>query len=356
MLKRLSALFASALVVAACAGPSTTSLTVTTLVPEDEATSVSVSTVVSATFNLGIDVDTLDGAFTLMAGDELVAGELTYDAGARRATFTPDDDLAFATVYTATIAGTVATTDGTTLGGAASWSFTTVSDATEMAFVANNAYAAYVGDADVTADPISLAFPAFTGGQEPFTYTLVGEGALPPDFEAQAYTDPVSNDPVLAATYAVTLNPTTGEIAGRTGFPGAFVGVVRVTDANNAFLEAAFNLDLAFVMAYQGPFEQVVDATADVVVVGARVTVSGVNILALPDTGMERTFTLTFDEPASEAPAVAADFSINSDAGTISKAATDPAIWVYHVDATHTATNRVSEVFTFTFTQQPPPL
>lgn len=353
MLKRMFALIALALVVAACNGPATSTLTVTALVPEDGAAGVSVSTVVSATFNLGIDEDTLEGAFSLTGGGETVDGELAYDASNRRATFTPDAPLAFDTEYTATIEGTVATDDGVSLGGAASWSFTTVAEAGDpMAFVDATAYADFAGDADITLAPFSLEFPEFTGGDAPFTYTLQS-GSLPPAFEAQAYTNPETEEEFPAATYAVTLDASDGEISGVTGFPGTFTGVVRVTDANGDFLEATFSLDLAFVMAYDGSLERDVEADSDIAVEGARVTISGTNALALPDTGMERSFSLTFVPSESSGGATAGAFQINANDGTISRTELDvtfPSVWVYDVNATHSATSLVSETFRFTFT------
>jgi hypothetical protein len=126
MLKRLIAPLVLAFSIAACTTPTTTVLQVTNLVPADGATGVAVDVVLSATFNLGIDVDTLDGSFVLETegGDE-VAGVIDYDAATRTATFTPDEDLAFETTYTATVSGDVATETGVQLAGEASWSFTT---------------------------------------------------------------------------------------------------------------------------------------------------------------------------------------------------------------------------------------
>ena len=354
MLQRMLALLVLGLVVAACNGPATSTLTVTNLAPADGATGVAVDTVVSATFSLGVDVDTLDGAFTLSGGGETIEGELTYNAGTRTATFTPDGNLAFGTLYTATVDGTVATDDGVALGGAASWSFTTASASGDgtMAFVDANTYAAVEGDADVTSAPITRAFPAFTGAQGTVTYTL-HSGELPPSFEAQEYVDPVSTDTVPAATYDVTLNEDTGEISGLTGFPGTFTGVVRATDATGDFLDASFSLDLSFVMAYDGALERFVTVGPGIAVEGARVTISGVNALALPATGMERVFSLTFVPGESSGNATADAFQINTNDGTISKVEDDstfPSVWVYDVYATHTESSLQSDTFRFTFT------
>ena len=358
MLQRMLALLVLALVVAACNGPAITTLTVTNLVPNDGATGVAVDTVVSATFNIGINQDTLDGAFTLTRGGETVAGDLAYDAGNRTATFTPASALAFGTTYTATVAGTVATDDGVALGGAASWSFTTASESGDgtMAFVDANRYADFEGDADINAEAFTLPFPAFTGAQGTVTYTL-HSGELPPPFETRAYTNPETLEDIPAATYSVTLDASTGAISGVTGFPGTFEGVVRATDATGDYLQAPFSLDLAFVMAYEEPFERTVGIGDGIAVEGARVTISGANALALTEIeGMARTFSLVFVEGESSGGATAGAFGINANDGTISKVEDDstfPSVWVYDVFATHTDTGLVSETFRFTFTLEP---
>lgn len=123
MFRRLTASIVLATILTACGMP--TALQVTALSPADGATDVSIETTVSATFNLAIDETSVAGAFTLSDGDDAVAGVVTYDAATRTATFTPDANLDYATTYTGTVAGTVATVGGATLGGEATWSFTT---------------------------------------------------------------------------------------------------------------------------------------------------------------------------------------------------------------------------------------
>ncbi len=115
---------------AACGGRAPLPLTVTDLSPANGATGVAVDVVLSATFDRALDADTLDGAFSLAAttgGD--VAGSAALSVNGRTATFTPAADLATATTYIASVAGSVATTDGATLGGEANWSFTTLEPA-----------------------------------------------------------------------------------------------------------------------------------------------------------------------------------------------------------------------------------
>lgn len=129
IMRRLIAPLVSVLFIAACATP-TVVLQVTDLFPEPDAENVPVDSVISATFNVGIDSASVDGNFTLApsAGGSAVAGTVAYDADTRTATFTPSAALAFGTEYTATVAGEVTTVGGTSLGGDASWSFTTAAD------------------------------------------------------------------------------------------------------------------------------------------------------------------------------------------------------------------------------------
>ncbi|MCA1789490.1 MAG: Ig-like domain-containing protein, partial [Thioalkalivibrio sp.] len=156
MIRRLLLGLSLAVVLTACGTP--TVLQVTNLVPADGATDVSIDVVVSATFNLALDPATVDGAFTLASTSGDVSGVVAYDAPSRTATFTPDAPLAYATEYTGTVAGSVATTGGVALGGAASWSFTT------------EAAAPAIGGIDVTPAEDTLVI----SGQTQLTATPTG--------------------------------------------------------------------------------------------------------------------------------------------------------------------------------------
>ena len=124
MFRRIAASTLLALTIAAC-GVVSDPIEVTSLNPEDGATGVPVDVQLEATFDRGIDETTLDGNFSLSGPGGDVAGTIGYVDAARTATFTPAADLDYATTYTATVSGSVATTDGDTLAGEASWSFTT---------------------------------------------------------------------------------------------------------------------------------------------------------------------------------------------------------------------------------------
>ena len=127
MLQRLAAVLLVLGAVVACTPRP--GLTVTSLTPEDGATNVAVDVVLSATFNIAVDADTVSEAtFTLSSGTGTVAGVVAYDATTRTATFTPSSDLAYATTYTADISSAVTAVNGTGLADFEPWTFTTMDD------------------------------------------------------------------------------------------------------------------------------------------------------------------------------------------------------------------------------------
>src|SRR5215475_1211842 len=103
-------------------GPDTTPPTVIGQTPAPGATGVPVSSTVTATFSEPVQSSTI--AFSVRDGTgAAVAGSQSYDAAARRATFTPTAPLAATTTYTATVSG-AADLSGNVMS-TVSWSFTT---------------------------------------------------------------------------------------------------------------------------------------------------------------------------------------------------------------------------------------
>jgi hypothetical protein len=114
--------------------------TVTTVVPQEDATDVDVAADVTATFSEAMDETTLidadgDGNFTLKktSDNSLVGADVSYNATDKKATLNPDADLAYSTSYTATVttgakdaAGNALDQEPTTDGDQAkTWTFTT---------------------------------------------------------------------------------------------------------------------------------------------------------------------------------------------------------------------------------------
>jgi len=104
--------------------PDTTAPTVTSTVPANLATGVAINANVTATFSEAMAPLTITGtSFTLMQGATAVPGSVAY-AGTT-ATFNPTINLAYSTVYTATVTTVVEDLAGNALAVNKVWSFTT---------------------------------------------------------------------------------------------------------------------------------------------------------------------------------------------------------------------------------------
>jgi hypothetical protein len=97
---------------------------VTSTDPLSNATGIARYKVVSVTFSEAMDPLTINAAsFTVIQGETIVSGEVTYSG--LKATFTPTGNLDAATEYVATITTAVKSSKGYSLAGKKTWSFTT---------------------------------------------------------------------------------------------------------------------------------------------------------------------------------------------------------------------------------------
>jgi len=101
--------------------------TVTAVTPTIGATSVAISSAVTATFSVAMNASTITGStFTLTPqGGSAVAATVSYSAGSLTATLTPTTSLTNNTTYTATITTGVTSSGGSALAANYTWSFTT---------------------------------------------------------------------------------------------------------------------------------------------------------------------------------------------------------------------------------------
>ena len=100
------------------------------LAPLPGATNVAVNQAVTATFSETMNPATIStSTFTLTGASGPVAGAVTYTATGSVATFTPSANLAYNTVYTATITTGVANTLGIDTAKNYTWTFTTIAPA-----------------------------------------------------------------------------------------------------------------------------------------------------------------------------------------------------------------------------------
>ena len=155
------------------AGADTTAPTVSSTLPDNNATGVPVGSAVTATFNEAIDPATVTTAsFLLQAGVDNVAGAVALNGAGTIATFTPSAALQDNTVYTATLTTAITDNSANPLAADYVWTFTTsaVADATAPAVSStspdNNATGVAVGSA-VTAtfneaiDPATVTTASF---------------------------------------------------------------------------------------------------------------------------------------------------------------------------------------------------
>jgi Bacterial Ig-like domain len=97
--------------------------------PEDGATGVSVTSVVTVTFNESVNASTVDNStFTVKTGNISIPGALTLSIDGKTATFDATPDLSPNTRYVATIDAAVKDLSGSLLANNQSWSFTTGSE------------------------------------------------------------------------------------------------------------------------------------------------------------------------------------------------------------------------------------
>jgi hypothetical protein len=125
-------------------------------VPFNTAVDVPVGSTITATFNEGMDLSTINPTtFTLMGpGGEPIAGTVVFDEVTYTASFIPTTPLATNTYYTATINSAVTDLDGNPLLTDHVWNFTTSETPAGQVSVANDAAATVAG----------LLFPAARTG------------------------------------------------------------------------------------------------------------------------------------------------------------------------------------------------
>jgi len=100
---------------------------VVSTIPANGATGVAVTQALTATFNEAMSAATIDtSTFTVTGPGGAVTGAVTYNSSGFIATFTPSTNLAYSTVYRATITTGAEDLGGTGLVTSYTWTFTTV--------------------------------------------------------------------------------------------------------------------------------------------------------------------------------------------------------------------------------------
>jgi hypothetical protein len=150
--------------------------TVIAVLPASGATAVPINQVLSATFSEAMNPATLTTAtFTLQSAAGTVAGAVTYNSVGSIASFTPSANLAYNTLYTATITVGATDTAGDPLVSNYVWSFTTAVQPTVLATVpAMGATGIPVGQ--VLSATFSKTMSCATLASPAKTFTLTGPG------------------------------------------------------------------------------------------------------------------------------------------------------------------------------------
>jgi hypothetical protein len=110
---------------AAAAAVDTTAPTVSSTTPATSAIAVARNNAITATFNEDLFATTVDATSFTLANSSTAAGAVTFDATTSIATFTPTDDLALMSTYTATLSAGITDLSGNALTEPYSWNFTT---------------------------------------------------------------------------------------------------------------------------------------------------------------------------------------------------------------------------------------
>jgi YVTN family beta-propeller protein len=115
--------------------------TVTSTIPANAATDVSLGTTIQAAFSDIMDATTINGSTFLMSGG--ITGTVTYDSVRKIATFKPLSDLAKNTTYTITLTTGIRNAVGNALASNYAWSFTTSDKSDGSCFIATAVYGSY---------------------------------------------------------------------------------------------------------------------------------------------------------------------------------------------------------------------
>jgi hypothetical protein len=199
-----------------------TAPTVSSTNPVDSATAVAIDAAITITFSEAMDAATITDLTFTLTGDSAVAGSVVLGSTGKIATFTPTDDLAFNTTYTASITTAAKDLAGNALASVYEWSFTTESGpaqgpaVVDLGSAADFVILAKTGITNASASEITgnigvspIAASAMTGfllegdGSEGFTISPYVTGkAYASDYAEPAPTDLIAAVAAMEAAYA----------------------------------------------------------------------------------------------------------------------------------------------------------
>lgn len=201
-------------------GDDTTPPEVTSTSPANDATGVSLDTILTATFSEEVDSAAIVSAnFSFVDNDgNSVSGTLGYDVATRTASFTPDSDLKESTTYTATIKAVIADSAGNNMEADFSWSFTTKHILPTVLSVSPNADSSDISLSSAVTATFSEAMDESTITNSSFTLVDTSNNSVSGTINYNAGTKTATLTPteelVESTTYTSTITTGVEDLAG----------------------------------------------------------------------------------------------------------------------------------------------
>ena len=222
--------------------------------PVDMADNVSISKILTASFNEPMNPATIDAlSFTLQQGAIPVPGAVSYVAAQMAAQFMPTSPLALGTVYTATVTTGAKSAGGTPLANNYTWSFTTsVCGQAPVVLGAASTFGVLAGSTVTNAGPTSVTGDVgvspgtAVAGFPPGTVTggSIHAGDVPAGL-AQAALTTAYKDAAGRTLCPVTLS---GDLGGLTLAPGLYKSTSSLAISSGALtLDAAGDPNAVFI-------------------------------------------------------------------------------------------------------------
>jgi hypothetical protein len=236
--------------------PGVTPPTVTSNAPPSGATGACPNTIVTATFSEGMNASTINTTTFTVKGpaSTAVAGQVTYDAASKTATFTPSTTLALNTLYTATITTGAKDLFGNALASNFVWTFTTGNTTCQSGPPTVISEAPVSGASGIC--PNTVAVATFSEAMNPSTintttFTLAGAasvaGAVTYDAPTHVATFTPNSNLALNTLYTATITTGAQDLFGNslaTNFVWTFTTATVACQASTVPLGSAATFEI----------------------------------------------------------------------------------------------------------------
>lgn len=167
--------------IAGCGHETVSMPSVVSVTPAQGAINVAVNVKITSSFSQLMNAASINASSFTLTGPSgaAVAGTVTYSASGSIATFTPSADLAYSTLYTATITAGATGPSGAGLAGNYVWTFTTITPPPVVTATAPANGATGVSIMQAISATFNEAMICSTLASPATTFTLAGPGATP---------------------------------------------------------------------------------------------------------------------------------------------------------------------------------